>query len=287
VRSRKPWTDADHARLVAEYDEWAARGQVQELATQMGRTRQFLARKAREAGLTDPTRKKPFLGPAISKRQREKIARDGHPRGFLGRSHSAATREVCSNASRQMWGALDEAARAELVTKMRQGAIAAGTTTAPNRAAASWKAGWREIGGQRCYFRSAWEANYARYLDWLRERGEITEWKHEPETFWFEKIKRGVRSYKPDFRVVEKSGVVRFHEVKGWMDDRSRVCLKRMAKYHPSVTIVLVDSKSYRSIARQMAPIIAGWETRNDKKLPPIGRAPGWTKGSARMETTS
>ena len=56
---------------------------------------------------------------------------------------------------------------------------------------ASWKAGWREIGGQRIYARSRWEANYARYLEWLRANGSIAKWEHEPETFWFEGIKRG------------------------------------------------------------------------------------------------
>ena len=92
---------------------------------------------------------------------------------------------------------------------------------------ASCKSGWREIGGIRKYYRSRWEANYARYLEFLKVNGEIEKWEHEPETFWFEGIKRGVMSYLPDFRVTEKNGDIVFHEVKGWMDARSITKIKR------------------------------------------------------------
>lgn len=125
----------------------------------------------------------------------------------------------------------------------------------------SWKAGWREIGGVRKFYRSRWEANYARYLQWLKERGEISEWLHEPETFWFEGIKRGVRSYLPDFKVTEPSGAIAYHEVKGWMDDRSRVCLKRMAKYHPAVKIILIDRKQYTAMKHKLMALVPEWES--------------------------
>ena len=121
-------------------------------------------------------------------------------------------------------------------------------------------AAWREVGGRRIYFRSAWEANYARYLEWLRGLGEIREWDHEPHTFWFEAIRRGVRSYLPDFRVVERDGRVRWHEVKGYMDARSRTTLRRMGKYHPDEVVVLVDAKQYGALKRQCAGIVKGWE---------------------------
>jgi hypothetical protein len=130
-----------------------------------------------------------------------------------------------------------------------------------NRANASWGCAWREIGGYPKYYRSKWEANYARYLQWLLEKGEIKEWKHEPETFWFEGIKRGCLSYLPDFRVVENNGAVVYHEVKGWMDARSKTKIKRMAKYHPDVKLIVIDSKGYASLKKTMQPIINDWET--------------------------
>lgn len=123
-----------------------------------------------------------------------------------------------------------------------------------------FQAGWRDIGQQRIYFRSKWEANYARYLEWLRANGNIDTWEYEPHTFWFEGIRRGVVSYKPDFRVTEAGDRIFWHEVKGYMDHRSTLTLKRMAKYHPGERIVLVDGPRYYAIRRQCSGFIEGWE---------------------------
>lgn len=114
-----------------------------------------------------------------------------------------------------------------------------------------------DLGGQ--YFRSAWEANYARYLNWLQARGQIVGWEFEPVTFEFP-IRKGSRFYVPDFRVTEADGSVSFHEVKGWMDPRSATKLRRMAKYHPTVPVVLIGKDEYRAIARTMAAMLPGWE---------------------------
>lgn len=121
------------------------------------------------------------------------------------------------------------------------------------------KAGRRsDIGNQ--YFRSAWEANYARYLNWLKARGEIKNWEYEPETFEFHKIKRGSRFYLPDFRVTNKNDSQEYHEVKGWMDQKSKTKLARMAKYYPKVPLILIDTTQYRSLARQVSAMIPNWE---------------------------
>lgn len=121
------------------------------------------------------------------------------------------------------------------------------------------KAEWRIIGGQRAFFRSKWEANYARYLEWLKARGEIDSWEHEPTTFWFKGVRRGTVSYLPDFRVIERGAEI-YHEVKGWMDGKSKTKIKRMAKYHPDVRLLVIDAKAYRSIAKTMAALIPDWE---------------------------
>ena len=124
----------------------------------------------------------------------------------------------------------------------------------------SWKGGWREIGGIPKYYRSRWEANYARYLEWLKVIGEIADWEHEPKTFWFEGIKRGVMSFLIDFRITENNGDIIYHEVKGWMDDRSKTKIKRMAKYHPDVKLIVIDAKCYKCLAKKMGSSIIGWE---------------------------
>lgn len=118
-------------------------------------------------------------------------------------------------------------------------------------------AGFRDDIG--LYVRSAWEANYARYLNWLKARGEIESWEYEPQTFWFLAIQRGTRSYKPDFLVREK-GKEYFVEVKGYMDAKSKTKIKRMKIYHPTVELRVVDERQYRSIARTVSGMIRGWE---------------------------
>ncbi len=124
----------------------------------------------------------------------------------------------------------------------------------------SWKQGWRTIGGIKKYYRSKWEANYAYYLEFLKNNGEIIKWEHEPETFWFEGVKRGVMSYLPDFRIRKKDSSLEYHEVKGWLDPRSKTKIKRMKKYHPHITIILIDQEWFKNNNKQMKSIIQGWE---------------------------
>ena len=110
------------------------------------------------------------------------------------------------------------------------------------------KSGWFCIGGKTCFFRSSWEVVYARYLEFLKENDKILEWKYEPRTFWFEKIKRGVRSYTPDFLVIEKNSNIVFHEVKGYLDSKSKTKLKRMKKYYPEFPVILIEKNTYKSV---------------------------------------
>lgn len=110
------------------------------------------------------------------------------------------------------------------------------------------------------YVRSSWEANYARYLNWLMKLGEVQRWEFEPDTFAFDKIKRGTRFYTPDFKVWTKDGAVEYHEVKGYMNPQSATKLRRMRKYYPSIQIVLIDGPIYRDIARKVSKMIPNWE---------------------------
>jgi hypothetical protein len=109
--------------------------------------------------------------------------------------------------------------------------------------------GWVIVGGIKFYARSSWEANIAAYLQFLVETGEIEKWEHEPETFWFEAIRRGVRSYLPDFRVTYKNGKVEYIEVKGYMDSKSKTKINRMRIYHPTVILRVIGKTEYKRIA--------------------------------------
>lgn len=193
-----------------------------------------------------------------SKRMQEWHKNNEHPRGMKGKKHSETTKERISETSRQMWVNMSEDKKQNMSIKRAKSRHANGKYVQPRNA--SWKAAWREFGGKRHYYRSRWEANYGRYLEWLKVNGHIKEWEHEPEVFWFEGVKRGTVSYLPDFRVTNNNGSVEYHEVKGWMDDRSKTKIKRMAKYHPTVKLIVIRKKEYESIKAAVSKLIEGWE---------------------------
>jgi uncharacterized protein DUF1064 len=121
-------------------------------------------------------------------------------------------------------------------------------------------AAWRDIGGKRMYFRSKWEANYARYLEYMKNQGWILEWEHEPKTFWFNGIKRGVVSYLPDFRVLRPNGTHYWVEVKGFMDQRSKTKLARFKRYFPNEEMLLIDKSWFQQNNVSMRILIKEWE---------------------------
>lgn len=182
-----------------------------------------------------------------------------HPKGMLGKKHTQEALEKISVASKNNFAKMTEDQKIERTLKIQQTRVRNGIGL-PERKNTSWKGGWREIGGVNKYYRSRWEANYARFLQWLVEQGKIKTWRHEPETFWFKGIKRGSVSYLPDFWVQDLDGTDGFHEVKGWMDDRSKTKLKRMAKYYPNVKLLVIGAKEYKEIEKQFSALIDGWE---------------------------
>jgi hypothetical protein len=106
--------------------------------------------------------------------------------------------------------------------------------------------GWKEIDGKQIFFRSNWEWKFAQYLQWLKVTKYIQDWEHEPHTFWFNEIKRGVRSYMPDFKVVEQNGSHYWVEVKGYMDAKSRTKIKRFRKYYPNEQLLVADADWFK-----------------------------------------
>ena len=110
------------------------------------------------------------------------------------------------------------------------------------------KKGWYTSGDRRYFLKSSWELSYAQYLDKELADGKIVQWEYEPDTFWFERIKRGVRSYTPDFKVKHLDGKVEYHEVKGYLDSKSKTKLNRMRIYHPEITMKLIDRAAMKQL---------------------------------------
>ena len=194
-------------------------------------------------------------------RTREMIAKKGHPKGMLGKKHSEDTLKIISNATIKMWNnpesILNQSShRQKLSDRMslsqNQGILRNGYSRG--------KQGRRED-LDNIFFRSSWEANYARYLNFLKLKGLIYKWEFEPDTFWFEKIKRGVRSYLPDFKIWDSPLSMPYYvEVKGWMDDKSKTKLKRMNKYYPEIRVDVVARKEYNEIKKKISSMIPSWE---------------------------
>jgi len=111
------------------------------------------------------------------------------------------------------------------------------------------KASWIDFGAHRIYVRSLVEGKVARCLQNFLEGQKIKNWEYEPQTFWFESIKRGVRSYKPDFKVTLLDDTHFWIEVKGYMDAKSKTKLKRFSKYFPEENFIIVNSNNYLKIA--------------------------------------
>lgn len=124
---------------------------------------------------------------------------------------------------------------------------------------APWKQDWAEIGGKRCFFRSRWEYRYALYLELMKTHGHITDWEHEPFTFYFQGIKRGTNNYKPDYRVTFPSGKIEWFEVKGYETSKDRTKYKRMAKYHPEVVLRVIGKDWFATNGKTLKNIIKGW----------------------------
>lgn len=276
ISKRVFWTEEEEDTLRYAYlnSDTCEDLDIKSLAALLGRSEDAISQKAGELGVSNIRRKvkretkarkpkfatKEELSAYQSQLRKDWHKNNDHPRGMAGKRHSEETKAILAKKSAAFNASLTDEQRAAYTDKALKSKLEKHGTIAPNVRRGTWKAGWRVIGGKRCYFRSRWEANYARYLEWLKQAGQIVEWAHEPETFWFDAIKRGVCSYKPDFRVWENDGTSNLHEVKGWMDSRSHTTLKRMAKYHQKEKIVLIRESQYNEIARKVSGLILDWE---------------------------
>lgn len=248
---------------------------VKRLAKLLGRKYASVAVKASRIGLGSYARAKvaqpelPMLGKMtpqqlherLSQSTRERWATRGHPKGMLGKKHNDETIAKLSDASRRMW--LDPECRLNSPEHRQQlsDRLLARPMSRPGENTYSRCARGRRPDLGDAFFRSAWEANYARYLELLKSRGDIVSWEYEPRTFWFEQIKRGVRSYMPDFMLTYPNGNVEWHEVKGWMDPKSKTKLDRMRRYYPSEVVKIIGEEWFRSAKKSgLAHVIPGWE---------------------------
>ncbi len=182
-----------------------------------------------------------------------------HPKGMLGKKQTINCIDKLKVRVKKYYEDLTPEQKALQYTKMVNTQRKKGNY---DRKHGSWSSAWRTIGGKTKFFRSSWEANYARYLEYLKTEGQILEWEHEPETFWFLNILRGARSYLPDFKVTNLDCSHYWVEVKGWMDSRSKTKIKRFAKYYPLEKLVLIQAPWFKINSPKFESLLEGWERK-------------------------
>lgn len=259
-RNNRPFSKAEIERLIRDYPCYRANSKLQELADSMGRTKQFICRQAKALELTDQSHLPPHSEERRkldSIKSRKWHLNHSHPRGMLGKHH---TPEVCERVRQAMLSAWDnpdstfnskEFKRKRMETTLKRSMSKSENNRNNPNTYSRCVRGWWNNGSKRYFMRSRWEMNYADYLEFLIKAHLIVDWLYEVDTFWFDGPKRGVLSYTPDFKIINTDGSIEYHEVKGWMDAKSKTKIKRMAKYHPGIRLIVIDQKKYYAIMKK------------------------------------
>lgn len=253
-------TDSEKTRIQEFYNSGFKRGdgKLKDFSKSIGRTIPFISRYAKSEGLSNKNRS---VGAQVkencSVNSKKWLEKNDHPKGMKGKTHSQEMKQSMSQRIKTYYKNLTPEKKALQYSKMVQSQRDNGVYNKPR---GSWNSAWRTIGGKTKFFRSRWEANYARYLQLLKEKGEIIDWEHEPQTFWFLEIMRGSRSYLPDFKITKLDGTHYWIEVKGWMDSRSLTKLKRFAKYYPDEVLVLIRGDWFKKNSDELMRVIPDWE---------------------------
>ncbi len=265
------WSEEDIVLLTRFYTEriFTPVGEfnLDSLAALLKREKSNISRKAKSLGLTINNRKlSEQFKKDISDRSKKWHQENEHPKGMLGKKHSEKIRQEMSERVKRMWaGECDAFVDGSSTFKALKTKHSKGILYGEGKKG-SWKAGKRTIGGKEIFFRSAWEANYARYLELLLSKKIIAKWEFEPDTFWFHKIQRGIRSYLPDFKIWLDDKSFFYVEIKGWMDDKSKTKLKRMEQYYPDILVNIVIKKDLTTIEKKFSYLIPDWEFKSKIK---------------------
>jgi hypothetical protein len=265
VNRNKYWTK-DEVELLRQYYSKAGNAapiNLINLSKLLGRNKSNVCRKAKELGY-ETNQARPMTGEAkknMSLASKKQIADKGHPRGMLGKTQSDEFKNKMSKRVKNEWKDPNSKHNSE-ENKQKSSDLMVERLKSDTRLRRGYSRGnqGRRADLNNRYFRSSWEANYARYLNFLIKQKQLFRWEYEPDTFWFESIKRGVRSYLPDFKLWDNEDSIPYYvEVKGWMDSKSKTKLSRMAKYYPDIKVIVVGATEYKEISKFKA-LISDWE---------------------------
>lgn len=244
---------------------------LREIAEKLGREKNYhnICRKAKELGLERTGKKKQKIKVRTvkfktkeernlfySNQLKERIKKNGHPRGMLGKTHSQEYRKELSERVKRDWENRSEKEIKLIMVKSNKTKIKNGTLNShKNRSNPySYAKGGKRKDLKDVYFRSAWEANVARVMN-----HKLITWEYEPKQFIFEGIYEGAISYTPDFYLPSQDKWV---EVKGWMDNKSKLKLERFKQYFPQEysKLILINETEYKNLENEFSNKINNWE---------------------------
>ena len=270
----KPITENEKQIIIDYYNDHTGEYlNLEALSRKINRPIISIQRVAREAGLTDGNRKATdeFIekvkngvdlyhkSERFQNEVRQKLSlatqnyqkENGHPRGMLGKHHNKETKKKMSETHQQLFANMSYEEKHNIAMKAVQTrAKSRGYGTTEN-AYSRCRGGKREDLNQ--YFRSSWEANIARVLNCLN-----IQWKYEYRRFFFDENIKGIASYQPDFYL---SDYDLWLEIKGWMDEKSKLRLELFSKQYPveNSKLIIIDEKLYYSI-QDIYGWIDNWE---------------------------
>ena len=179
-------------------------------------------------------------------------AKNNHPQGMLGKHHTEETKKQMSETHIALAQNMSNDEKHLIAMKGVETRRKNGSIETTSNAYSRCKGGKRL--DLNCYFRSAWEANVARLLNFLN-----INWLYEYKRFDFYNEENGILSYQPDFYLPQYN---KWIEVKGWMDDKSIKRLSLFNEYYPYEykNLFLIDEAEYKKINTKYKNIIPCWE---------------------------
>lgn len=244
------WTLDDDKVLLENYKKYKDENNLDLLAAQLGRTKQFICRKARTLGLTD--RKDHHMAQKardkLSISTKRYISEKGHPKGFLGHKHSAETLNKLSEASKRAWGNPDSVLNSDAERQRRSDLLHERKMNNDIYVRSIWGDHKCKIGEKEYTFKSSWEVSIAKSLQELSDKGLIKSWGYEIKHFDFPDMRLKTRSYCPDFGVLLHNGKYLYIEVKGWKMKRSMNRISMFLERYPHEKFYLIDNDEYKNI---------------------------------------
>ena len=272
LSTNKRWVTDEERRAIKEYYENTPPEifDLEAFCLSINRSLVTVSKQAAAMGLTN--RNRPMsIKAKMATTGVSKWSDKPHPRGFGGKRHSPETIEKCTTASRTGWATMKAFGTGcmspeNLEKRSLQQSLNMQKRTAENAYSRCAYGKRDDLPGM--FFRSSWEANFARYLNLLKSMNVVDHWEFEPRTFRFEGIKRGVMSYRPDFLVKYRSDPTGVYiEVKGWTTPKDKTKWKRMAEFYPDVRLQVVGEREYLAIKDKWSAQIPGWEHKKERAL--------------------